>query len=107
MIGQLVITEKASQAKDVRAAVGSPYGTGLPAEGHLFDLQESAATVTLAAGQRSVIGIGRVKAPTLAIANRRKFEIRFSVPKALPQGGGHGDSRGRPVLDAGSTQGNA
>jgi DNA topoisomerase III len=40
MTDQLVITEKTSQAKDVRAAVGSRYGTILPAEGHLFDLLE-------------------------------------------------------------------
>ncbi len=40
MAEQLVITEKASQAKDVRAAVGSRYGEILPAEGHLFDLLE-------------------------------------------------------------------
>ena len=40
MADQLVITEKTSQAKDVRAAVGSRYGSVLPAEGHLFDLQE-------------------------------------------------------------------
>jgi len=40
MTEQLVITEKTSQAKDVRAAVGSRYGAVLPAEGHLFDLQE-------------------------------------------------------------------
>ena len=40
MTDQLVITEKASQARDVRAAVGGRYGTILPAEGHLFDLVE-------------------------------------------------------------------
>ena len=40
MSDQLVITEKTSQAKDVRAAVGSRYGAILPAEGHLFDLVE-------------------------------------------------------------------
>ncbi len=40
MTEQLVITEKTNQAKDVRAAVGGRYGTVLPAEGHLFDLQE-------------------------------------------------------------------
>ena len=40
MTRQLVITEKASQAKDVRAAVGSRYGTVLAAEGHLLDLCE-------------------------------------------------------------------
>ena len=40
MTEQIVITEKSSQAKDVRAAVGSRYGTVLPAEGHLLDLCE-------------------------------------------------------------------
>src|SRR6476659_6509390 len=40
MADQIVITEKSSQAKDVRAAVGSRYGDVLPAEGHLFDLLE-------------------------------------------------------------------
>jgi DNA topoisomerase III len=37
---QIVITEKTSQARDVRAAIGSRYGDILPAEGHLFDLLE-------------------------------------------------------------------
>ena len=40
MADQIVITEKNSQAKDIRAAVGSRYGDILPAEGHLFDLLE-------------------------------------------------------------------
>jgi DNA topoisomerase-3 len=40
MTDQIVITEKTSQAKDVRAAVGSRYGDILPAEGHLLDLLE-------------------------------------------------------------------
>src|SRR6201988_231210 len=40
MADQFVITEKNSQAKDVRAAIGSRYGDVLPAEGHLFDLLE-------------------------------------------------------------------
>ena len=40
MADQIVITEKTSQAKDVRAAVGSRYGDILPAEGHLMDLLE-------------------------------------------------------------------
>jgi len=40
MADQIVITEKSSQAKDVRAAVGTRYGAILPAEGHLIDLQE-------------------------------------------------------------------
>src|SRR4051794_200134 len=40
MTDQIVITEKTSQAKDLRAAVGSRYGLVLPAEGHLFALAE-------------------------------------------------------------------
>jgi DNA topoisomerase-3 len=40
MADQIVITEKTSQAKDVRAAIGSRYGDVLPAEGHLLDLLE-------------------------------------------------------------------
>lgn len=40
MADQIVITEKNSQAKDVRAAVGARYGDVLPAEGHLIDLLE-------------------------------------------------------------------
>ena len=40
MTEQIVITEKSSQAKDIRAAVGLRYGTVLPAEGHLLDLCE-------------------------------------------------------------------
>lgn len=40
MADQIVITEKTSQAKDIRDAVGHRYGTILPAEGHLFDLVE-------------------------------------------------------------------
>jgi DNA topoisomerase IA len=40
MADQIVITEKTSQANDVRAAIGSRYGDVLPAEGHLFDLLE-------------------------------------------------------------------
>ena len=40
MVDQIVITEKTSQAKDVRTAIGARYGMVLPAEGHLFDLLE-------------------------------------------------------------------
>ena len=40
MTDEIVITEKSSQTKDVRAAVGSRYGAVLPAEGHLLDLVE-------------------------------------------------------------------
>lgn len=37
---EIVITEKTSQARDVRAAVGARYGEILPAEGHLLALEE-------------------------------------------------------------------
>lgn len=40
MAEQIVITEKSSQARDVRAAVGSRYGDVLAAEGHLLELEE-------------------------------------------------------------------
>ena len=40
MADQIVITEKSSQARDVRAAVGNRYGAILPAEGHLIRLLE-------------------------------------------------------------------
>lgn len=36
----LIITEKSSQAKDLRAALGDRYGRILPAEGHLLRLAE-------------------------------------------------------------------
>src|ERR1700738_4591947 len=40
MADQIVITEKTSQAKDVRATIGYRYGCFLPAEGHLLDRLE-------------------------------------------------------------------
>ncbi len=40
MADQIVITEKTSQAKDVRSAVGGRYGVILAAEGHLLYLME-------------------------------------------------------------------
>ena len=40
MADQFVITEKTSQAKDVRSAVGARYGDILPADGHLLHLME-------------------------------------------------------------------
>ena len=40
MSTDIVITEKSSQARDVRAAVGNRYGAILPAEGHLILLLE-------------------------------------------------------------------
>ncbi len=45
MTDQIVITEKTSQAKDIRMAVGARYGAILPAEGHLFDLLEPGEVV--------------------------------------------------------------
>jgi DNA topoisomerase III len=40
MSRDIVITEKSSQARDVRAALGNRYGPILPAEGHLIALRE-------------------------------------------------------------------
>ena len=40
MSSDIVITEKSSQARDVRAALGNRYGPILPAEGHLIVLRE-------------------------------------------------------------------
>src|ERR1019366_3125170 len=40
MSTDIVITEKSSQARDVRAALGNRYGMILPAEGHLITLLE-------------------------------------------------------------------
>ena len=36
----LIITEKTSQARDLRAALGDRFGEILPAEGHLLRLAE-------------------------------------------------------------------
>src|ERR1700712_2186400 len=55
MSSQIVITEKTSQAKDVRAAVGTRYGTILPAEGHLFDLVEPEDVVPAWKGWPSIL----------------------------------------------------
>ena len=40
------------------------------------------ATIILGRGARGVIGVGRVKTPTLAIVCKRELEIRNFVPKA-------------------------
>src|ERR1700676_4731696 len=45
MADQIVITEKTSQAQDIRTAGGSRYGDILPADGHLFDLLEPEVVV--------------------------------------------------------------
>jgi DNA topoisomerase IA len=65
MADQIVITEKTSQAKDVRAAVGSHYGDILLAEGHLFDLLEPEDVVP--AWKRCVAESG-FGSPPIAIA---------------------------------------
>ena len=229
MTDQIVITEKSSQAKDIRAAVGSRYGAVLPAEGHLLDLCEPedvnpawkrwaavllrpeglygtkpatggnkaaklkairaalrtakrvwlatdcdregqligqeilehcgyrgevlrvlftaqdaqtireafgrarpngeharlyaaavarrqadqiynlsltrTATVTVGRGARGVIGVGRVKTPTLAIACKRELEIRDFVPGSLFRGRGRSACTGRDVPDAARAEG--
>ena len=49
--------------------------------GRLYNLSLTrTATVTLGRGAEGVIGIGRVRTPTLAIACRREIEIREFVP---------------------------
>ena len=49
--------------------------------GRLYNLSLArTATVTLGRGAEGVIGIGRVRTPTLAIACRREIEIREFVP---------------------------
>ena len=40
MSSDIIITEKSSQARDVRTALGTRYGPILPAEGHLIMLRE-------------------------------------------------------------------
>ena len=40
MTTTLIITEKTSQARDLRAALGDRFGQILPAEGHLLRLAE-------------------------------------------------------------------
>src|SRR5260370_7715925 len=42
MAGQIVITEKTNQAKEIRDALGSLTGTTLPAGAHLFSLLDPA-----------------------------------------------------------------
>ena len=42
MSDQIVITEKSSQARNVRDAVGNRYGRVMPAQGHLVELKEPA-----------------------------------------------------------------
>lgn len=139
-MAEIVITENASQAKDVRAAVGARYGEILPADGQLIGQEilvhysycgevmrvlfttkdqqtirdafsgakpntgyahlyaaavarqqadqiynlslTHTATVILGRSARGVIGIGRVKTPTLAIVCTRELEIRDFAPFA-------------------------
>ena len=47
MSRDIVITEKSSQARDVRAALGNRYGPILPAEGHLIALREASLATGL------------------------------------------------------------
>ena len=102
MTRQVVITGKASQANDVRAAVGSRYGAILAAEDHLPDLCEPEdvnpawerwTTALLrpyglygakpATGGRKAAKLRAIrvalKTPTPAIACRRELDIREFV----------------------------
>jgi hypothetical protein len=53
-----------------------------------------AATVLLGRGQRAVIGVGRVKTPTLATVCRRELEIRAFRPQAYFEVGAIARSNG-------------
>jgi hypothetical protein len=86
MADQIVITEKTSQAKDVRAAIGSRYGDVLPAEGHLFDLLEPEDVVPAwKRGPRYFYGLkvfterARQRAATRAPSSR-PFARRCALP---------------------------
>jgi DNA topoisomerase len=58
------------------------------------------ATVILGRGARRVIGVGRVKTPTLAIVCRRELEIRNFVPITYLLSCCHREGCGRPISDA-------
>ncbi|MGA8292627.1 MAG: DNA topoisomerase, partial [Rhodoplanes sp.] len=58
------------------------------------------ATVILGRGARRVIGVGRVKTPTLAIVCKRELEIRNFVPPCLFRSGRHRESCGRAIPDS-------
>ena len=104
---QLVITEKNSQARDVRAAVGNRYGQILPAEGHLFDLQgpeevvpvwQRWAAVLLRPdalyGTRPALGgnkAAKLKAIGEALRNARRLRIRAARDVCAGRGKGRGD----------------
>jgi DNA topoisomerase-3 len=49
--------------------------------------------VTLARGGRAVVGVGRVKTPTLAIVCRRELEIRGTREETADRAVAHGDHR--------------
>jgi hypothetical protein len=78
MADQVVITEKTSQAKDVRAAVGSRFGDILPAEGHLIDLLEP----------EDVVPEWKRWSPILANASPRfaKHDVGGDRPLKIPYG---------------------
>ena len=108
MTRQVVITEKASQANDVRAAVGSRYGAILAAEGHLSDLCEPedvnpASKRRTAAMRKFAASIAKrkgIKSHRPAIRSRRRFAGRFSTH--MPPGGIRGRTKsfrtaGRPL----------
>ena len=86
MADQIVITEKTSQAKDIRAAVGSRYGDILPAEGHLFDLLEPEDVVPawkrwspILLRPEGLYGTGRPRAATKRPSSK-PFERRCAGP---------------------------
>ena len=63
------------------------------------------ATVILARGARTVIGVGRVKTPTLAIVCKRELEIRNFVPQAYFEVVATAKVASRGIQDAARAQG--
>ena len=63
------------------------------------------ATVTLGRGGRAVVGVGRVKTPTLAIVCRRELEIRAFKPQAYFEVVATAQVAVRPLRDAARAQG--
>ena len=64
-----------------------------------LSLTRTATRTLLARGTKGVIGIGRVKTPTLAIVCLRELEIR-DFSRGLFRDRGHGQGRGRHLPDA-------
>ena len=98
MTAQIVITEKSSQAKDVRTAVGSRYGVVLAAEGHLLDLCEPEDVNPAWKRWSAVLLRPDGLYPTKPATGGNKA----AKLKAIGQGGGGGGGRCAPPAGCGS-----